>query len=188
MDGRQRIFASPPGAPTSDFPFRRPISSGRSARACSKSRDGRVNLSQPETVIRVEVLTADAFFYLEREPGAGGLPAGTSGRVMCLLSGGIDSPVAAWRMIRRGCRASFVHFHSYPILSRTSQEKARELVTRLTRHQLRSRLYLVPFGAIQQRIVVAVPSPLRVVVYRRLMVRIAERLAAHSRRPGARHR
>jgi thiamine biosynthesis protein ThiI len=136
-----------------------------------------VNLSEPETVIRVEVLTADAFFYLEREPGAGGLPAGTSGRVMCLLSGGIDSPVAAWRMIRRGCRASFVHFHSYPILSRTSQEKARELVTRLTRHQLRSRLYLVPFGAIQQRIVVAVPSPLRVVVYRRFMVRIAERLA-----------
>ena len=138
-----------------------------------------VNLSAPETVIRIEVLTADAFFFFEREPGAGGLPAGTSGRVMCLLSGGIDSPVAAWRMIRRGCRASFVHFHSYPILSRTSQDKARELVALLTRHQLRSRLYLVPFGAIQQRIVVAVPSPLRVVVYRRLMVRIAERLALH---------
>jgi tRNA uracil 4-sulfurtransferase len=136
-----------------------------------------VNLSAPAVTIRVEVLTADAFFYFEREPGAGGLPSGTSGKVMCLLSGGIDSPVAAWRIIRRGCRATFVHFHSYPILSRTSQDKARELVTRLTRHQLRSRLYLVPFGGIQQRIVVAVPSPLRVVVYRRLMLRIAERLA-----------
>jgi thiamine biosynthesis protein ThiI len=136
-----------------------------------------VNLSAPAVTIRVEVLTADAFFYFEREPGAGGLPSGTSGKVMCLLSGGIDSPVAAWRLIRRGCRATFVHFHSYPILSRTSQDKARELVTRLTRHQLRSRLYLVPFGGIQQRIVVAVPSPLRVVVYRRLMLRIAERLA-----------
>jgi thiamine biosynthesis protein ThiI len=136
-----------------------------------------VNLSAPEMTIRIEVLTADAFFYFQREPGAGGLPIGTSGRVMCLLSGGIDSPVAAWRLIRRGCRATFVHFHSYPILSRASQDKARDLVARLTRHQLRSRLYLVPFGGIQQRIVVAVPSPLRVIVYRRLMLRIAERLA-----------
>jgi thiamine biosynthesis protein ThiI len=73
-----------------------------------------------------------------------------------------------------------VHFHSYPILSRTSQDKARELVRLLTRHQLRSRLFLVPFGAIQQRVVLAVPPPLRVVVYRRLMLRIAERLAVSS--------
>ena len=99
------------------------------------------------------MLTADAFFYFGKEPGAGGLPIGTSGKVMCLLSGGIDSPVAAWRLIRRGCRAHFVHFHSYPILSRTSQDKARELVRMLTRHQLRSRLFLVPFGGIQQQVV-----------------------------------
>src|SRR5262249_5646579 len=112
-----------------------------------------------------------------KERGAGGLPAGTSGKVMCLLSGGIDSPVAAWRVIHRGCRAYFVHFHSYPILSRTSQDKARELARTLTRRQLRSRLFLVPFGAVQQRRLLAVPPPLRVVVYRRLMVRIAERLA-----------
>jgi thiamine biosynthesis protein ThiI len=97
--------------------------------------------------------------------------------VLALLSGGIDSPVAAWRLIKRGCRVSFVHFHSYPILSRTSQDKARELVRTLTRHQLRSRLSLVPFGPLQQQVVVSVPPPLRVVIYRRLMVRIAERLA-----------
>jgi thiamine biosynthesis protein ThiI len=136
-----------------------------------------VDLSNPKLTIRVEVLSADAFFHFTREPGAGGLPVGTSGRVLCLLSGGIDSPVAAWRLIRRGCRAHFVHFHSYPILSRTSQEKARELVKILTRSQLRSRLYLVPFGGIQQQVVVRIPPPLRVVVYRRLMMRIAERLA-----------
>ena len=99
---------------------------------------------------------------------------------MVLLSGGIDSPVAAWRLIRRGCRAAFVHFHSYPILSRTSQEKARDLVRILTQHQLRSRLYLVPFGPIQQQIVVTVPPAMRVVVYRRLMMRIAERLAVSA--------
>jgi thiamine biosynthesis protein ThiI len=137
-----------------------------------------VRLSKPALEIRVEVLTNDAFFFMAREPGMGGLPTGTSGKVLALLSGGIDSPVAAWRLIKRGCRVSFVHFHSYPILSRTSQDKARELVRTLTRHQLRSRLSLVPFGALQQQVVVTVPPPLRVVIYRRLMVRIAERLAA----------
>jgi thiamine biosynthesis protein ThiI len=102
---------------------------------------------------------------------------------MTLLSGGIDSPVAAWRLIRRGCRTHFVHFHSYPILSHTSQDKARALVRILTRSQLRSRLHLVAFAGIQQQIVVTVPPPLRVVVYRRMMLRIAEELA---RRSGAR--
>jgi thiamine biosynthesis protein ThiI len=136
-----------------------------------------VRLSRPALEIRVEVLTNDAFFFVSREPGMGGLPTGTRGKVLALLSGGIDSPVAAWRLIKRGCRVSFVHFHSYPILSRTSQDKARELVRRLTRQQLRSRLSLVPFGPLQQQVVVSVPPPLRVVIYRRLMVRIAERLA-----------
>ena len=139
-----------------------------------------VNLSHPELTIHVEVLTADAFFFFLKEPGPGGLPVGTSGRVMSLLSGGIDSPVASWRMIRRGCRAHFVHFHSHPILSRTSQDKAREIVEQLTRHQLRSRLYLIPFVPLQQRVVITVPPALRVVVYRRLMVRIAQRLARHT--------
>jgi thiamine biosynthesis protein ThiI len=105
------------------------------------------------------------------------MPAGTGGRVACLLSGGIDSPVAAYRMMRRGCSVLFIHFHSYPILSRASQEKVREIATLLTRHQLRSRLLLVPFGELQQQVVLGVPPELRVVIYRRLMLRIAERLA-----------
>jgi thiamine biosynthesis protein ThiI len=136
-----------------------------------------VNLSKPALVIRIEILTDDAYYFFEREAGTGGLPIGTGGKVMTLLSGGIDSPVAAWRLIRRGCRTHFVHFHSYPILSHTSQDKARELVEKLTRFQLRSRLFLVPFGSIQQKIVVSVPPPLRVVIYRRMMLRIAESLA-----------
>jgi thiamine biosynthesis protein ThiI len=142
----------------------------------------RVDLSSPATKVHVEILTDEAFVYVAKESGTGGLPIGTSGRVMCLLSGGIDSPVAAWRMIRRGCRTNLVHFHSYPILSRTSQDKARTLARLLARHQLKSRLFLVPFGPVQQRVVVSVPPALRVVVYRRLMVRIAEALA---RRTGA---
>jgi len=130
-----------------------------------------------ELVIHVELLTDNAFYFFGKEKGSGGLPTGTAGRVACLLSGGIDSPVAAYRMMKRGCAVTFVHFHSYPILSRASQEKARELVTLLTAWQQRSRLYLVPFGDIQQQVVLAVPGPMRVVVYRRLMLRIAERIA-----------
>jgi thiamine biosynthesis protein ThiI len=132
----------------------------------------------------VEALTREAFYSFGKVRGAGGLPVGASGRVACLLSGGIDSPVAAWRMMRRGCRVIFIHFHSYPILSRASQEKARELARLLTRFQYHSRLFVVPFGEIQQRVVLAVPGPLRVVVYRRLMMRIAERIARMHRAQG----
>jgi thiamine biosynthesis protein ThiI len=84
-------------------------------------------------------------------------------------------------MMRRGCRVLFVHFHSYPILSRASQEKARELARLLTEYQYDSRLFLVPFGEIQQRVVLAVAPPLRVVIYRRLMMRIAEAIARRHR-------
>jgi len=136
-----------------------------------------VNLDAPDLEIHLELLTDQAFYFFGKERGAGGLPTGTAGRVVCLLSGGIDSPVAAHRMMKRGCTVTFVHFHSYPILSRASQEKARELVTLLTRWQQRSRVYLVPFGEIQQQVVLAVPGPMRVVVYRRLMMRIAEAIA-----------
>lgn len=136
-----------------------------------------VELSHPEAVIRIDILRGEAFVMVDREPGAGGLPIGTGGKALCLLSGGIDSPVAAWRLIRRGVKVQFVHFHSYPILDQTSQEKVRELADVLTRHQLRSRLYLVPFGRIQQQVMLTAPPELRVVIYRRLMLRIAQRIA-----------
>ena len=142
-----------------------------------EARGWTVNLDAPALTINVEALTRDAFYSFGKERGPGGLPVGSSGRVTCLLSGGIDSPVAAWRMMRRGCRVHLVHFHSYPILSRASQEKARELAKSLARFQLDSKLFLVAFGEIQQRVVLAVPPPLRVVIYRRLMMRIAERIA-----------
>ena len=149
-----------------------------------EARGWTVNLGKPDFTIHVETLTNEAFYYFGKERGAGGLPVGASGKVACLLSGGIDSPVAAWRMMRRGCRVMFVHFHSYPILSRASQEKARELARLLTRFQYRSHLHLVPFGEIQQRVVLAVAPPLRVVIYRRLMMRIAERIARLNRAQG----
>jgi thiamine biosynthesis protein ThiI len=142
----------------------------------------RVDLEHPEVEIVVEVLPDETFVALDRRPGPGGLPVGASGTVAALLSGGIDSPVAAWRLMKRGCRVVFVHFHSVPYLPPTSQAKARALVERLTEWQYASRLHLVPFGEIQREVVLSVPGPARVVVYRRLMVRIAEAIA---RREGA---
>ena len=140
----------------------------------------RVDLDNPALIIHVEVLPGETFIYSDREPGPGGLPVGSSGTVVSLLSGGIDSPVAAWRMMKRGCRVEFVHFHSVPYLPVTSQQKARALVDRLTQWQFFSRLYLVPFGEIQREVVLSVPPRARVVVYRRLMVRIAEALARQT--------
>lgn len=140
-----------------------------------------VKLDHPELTIHVEALTDQAFYYFDKEQGAGGMPVGVSGRVACLLSGGIDSPVAAWRLMRRGCRVLLVHFHSYPILSRASQEKTREMARLLAGFQFHSRLFLVPFGEIQQQVTLSVAPPLRVVIYRRLMMRIAERIARDGR-------
>jgi thiamine biosynthesis protein ThiI len=145
------------------------------------ARGWAVDLHQPALTVGVEIIPGEAFFHLEKTRGAGGLPTGTAGRVVSLLSGGIDSPVAAWRLMRRGCQVTFVHFHSVPFLSRASQDKARQLVEVLTRYQLRSALYLVPFGELQRQITVSVPGDLRVVVYRRFMLRIAERIARERR-------
>jgi thiamine biosynthesis protein ThiI len=159
------------------FPLTSPQAEREIGGRIKEARGWHVDLSNPELTIHVELLTRDAFYFFGKERGPGGLPGGTAGRVACLLSGGIDSPVAAHRMMKRGCKVTFVHFHSYPILSRASQDKARELVQLLTKWQLRSRLFLVAFGEIQQQVVLAVPGPMRVVIYRRLMMRIAERIA-----------
>ncbi|HEY4719624.1 MAG TPA: tRNA uracil 4-sulfurtransferase ThiI [Candidatus Methylomirabilis sp.] len=137
----------------------------------------RVDLKNPEVTLYVEILPAEAFVYLDKLPGPGGLPVGVSGRVLALVSGGIDSPVAALRMMRRGCVVSFVHFHGAPFLDRRTQEKVREIVKLLTRFQYASHLILIPFGEVQQEVVVNTPAPYRVILYRRLMARIAEHLA-----------
>jgi thiamine biosynthesis protein ThiI len=163
------------------FPYTSPQIEREVGGLIKEATGWRVDLGNPALTIHIEMLPDHAFYFFGKEPGAGGLPTGTGGRVACLLSGGIDSPVAAYRMMRRGCTVLLVHFHSYPILSRASQEKVREIAALLTRYQLRSRLLLVPFGELQQQVLLAVPAELRVVIYRRLMLRIAERLARNWR-------
>ncbi len=138
-----------------------------------------VRLNQPALEAFVLVYGDQMLVGTRKVRGVGGLPVGTAGKVMVLLSGGIDSPVAAWRMMKRGCRADFVHFHSYPRVDRASIEKTEELAESLTRWQYRSRLHLVPLIEIQTAVRLGAPERLRVLLYRRFMVRLAEKLAQH---------
>ncbi|MGD2063754.1 MAG: tRNA uracil 4-sulfurtransferase ThiI [Nitrospirota bacterium] len=141
----------------------------------------RVDLTHPDLTVHVEVVDRRALVYADRVEGPRGLPVGIGGRVVCLLSGGIDSPVAAARMMRRGCRVGFVHFHSFPYTDPASQQKAVELAGILGRFQGPAHLYLVPLVDIQRHIVAGAPSTLRVVLYRRAMLRLAAAIARREK-------
>jgi tRNA uracil 4-sulfurtransferase len=136
-----------------------------------------VNLDAPAVTVFIEVLKDRMLVSFERIRGAGGFPVGSSGRVLALLSGGIDSPVAAARLMRRGCTVHLVNFHAFPLQDRTMIDKVKDLTAILTRRQFKTRLFLVPFAQVQQTIVASCPAALRVVLYRRFMLRIAESLA-----------
>jgi thiamine biosynthesis protein ThiI len=182
LDGKQfASFRIDARRADKDFPLTSPDINRKLGAAVKAKSGARVDLENAELTIAVEILPRTAFFGFDKIAGAGGLPVGASGRVISLISGGFDSPVAAYRMMQRGCRLIFVHFHSAPYLDKTSQDKCRDLVKLLTRHQFISRLYLVPFGEIQRQIVAGVLRPLRVVLYRRMMFRIAEAIARNEK-------
>jgi tRNA uracil 4-sulfurtransferase len=136
-----------------------------------------VDLSHPDIELRVDAYAHELFVSVDRLRGAGGLPVGTSGRAMVLLSGGIDSPVAAYRMMKRGLRCDFVHFSGQPLTGPESAYKAYALVARLGRFQGRSRLFVVPFGITQRLLASSGAGRLQVLAGRRLMVRVADAIA-----------
>ncbi len=138
----------------------------------------RADMHNPDLVCWVKITHNAAYISTEKIPGIGGLPVGVSGKVLVMLSGGIDSPVAAWQMIKRGAKAVFIHFYSYPYTDKASLEKVMELAQILAVSNYRSTVYLVPFAELQQLIVAATPTPFRVLLYRRMMTRIAQRVAA----------
>lgn len=140
-----------------------------------------VRLKHPTITLGIDVRPERAYLFARRLPGPGGLPVGTLGKVICLISGGIDSPVAAWMAMKRGCRVSYVTFHSYPYIGEASKKKVVDLVRQLARYQPRSRLYVAPFTEIQEAIRDSAPPPYRTVLYRRMMQRIASRLAGRSK-------
>lgn len=140
-----------------------------------------VRMDSPDVTFFVEIVGNRAFLYLSKTPGAGGLPSGTGGKVLGLISGGIDSPVAAYRMMRRGCRVLYIHFHSFPDTTVESQEKVRRILQVLARFQLESQLHMIPFAELQREIVSYAPPSLRVVLYRRFMLRIAQAVAEREK-------
>jgi thiamine biosynthesis protein ThiI len=142
----------------------------------------RVKLTDPELTCYVEITPGPALVYARRIPGTGGLPANTAGRMMCLLSGGYDSAVAAYHMMKRGAHLSFAHFYGTGARpGESSLHVASELVRRLVPYQFHAKLYRIPFEGIQREIVRYAPEDYRVLLYRRMMLRIAQALAKGAR-------
>jgi thiamine biosynthesis protein ThiI len=137
----------------------------------------RANLKEPDETINIEIADNTAYVYRAKLKGAGGLPSGVSGKVVSLLSAGFDSPVASWKIMKRGASVIFVHFHSMPYTSQHSVDQVRQITEVLTKYQFTSKLYIVPFADLQNEIVLQTPQSLRVILYRRFMVRIAEEIA-----------
>lgn len=134
----------------------------------------KVNLKDPDTTVWADILKDRSYIYVDKFQGAGGLPVGTSGRVLSLISGGIDSPVASWRMMRRGCVVDFLHFHSAPFTDEASIEKVKEIVEKLMGFETGfGRFAMIPLGNIQKKIVTKTLEQYRVILYRRFMIRIA---------------
>ena len=148
----------------------------------AEGRDVRVRLNDPELTCYVEITPRPALVYARKIPGTGGFPANTAGRMTCLLSGGFDSAVAAYHMMKRGGHLSFVHFYGTGAQpGDSSLHVARNLVRQLTPYQFRARLYCIPFEGIQREIARYAPENFRILLYRRMMLRIAELVAKRER-------
>ncbi|MXZ11705.1 MAG: tRNA 4-thiouridine(8) synthase ThiI [Gemmatimonadetes bacterium] len=137
----------------------------------------RVLMDNPDLTCFIEIAPQRIFIYAEKIPAPGGLPVGSNESAVSLISSGIDSPVASYKIMKRGVKLTYVHFHSQPYTNRNSQRNTEDLVRLLTRHQYVSDLYLVPFVEIQRHIMMRAPASYRVILYRRAMLRIAEAVA-----------
>lgn len=172
-----RTFAIQARRSATDYAERSLEMNRRIGAAVQAALDLDVDLDAPNVMCRVEVVQGDVYVSTTRAPGPGGLPVSTSGKVVALLSAGIDSPVAAWRVMRRGAVLAAVHFSGRPQSDARSEHFAREIAERLSQWFGIGRLYVVPFGDLQREISLVAPSDLRILLYRRLMVRVAERIA-----------
>jgi thiamine biosynthesis protein ThiI len=144
---------------------------------CEKFPDKQVKMKEPDVQVGVEVIQNASFIYAKSIPAIGGLPVGSSGKVICLLSSGIDSPVATWKMARRGAVCIGVHFSGRPQTSDASEYLVDDIAHVLEQTGCIARVYVVPFGDYQREISVKCPPSLRVILYRRLMFRVAEKIA-----------
>ncbi|MFG6373739.1 MAG: tRNA 4-thiouridine(8) synthase ThiI [Oscillospiraceae bacterium] len=140
----------------------------------------KVDVHHPEVTVYLEVRDFAAYVHADPDPGAGGLPVGIGGRAVCLLSGGIDSPVAAYMMTKRGLGLEMVHFFSYPYTSEAAKEKVFDLTRKLVPWCGRLTVHVVPFTKIQEEMRRVVPEEYFTLVMRRFMMRIAEAVAERT--------
>ena len=139
--------------------------------------DKTVQLKDPDITCYIDIVQGAVYIYTEKIPGPGGLPTGANGKVVGLLSGGIDSPVASILAMKRGAAVTFVHFHSVPLTTEESIEKVKQITTVLSHYQSRIHLYLIALTPIQKEILVKTKEKYRIILYRRFMFRIAEIIA-----------
>lgn len=159
------------------FPYKSPELSAEVGGIILSELNGiKVDVKNPELVVNVEI-RSDAFLYVRKERGAGGMPVGTNGRAMLLLSGGIDSPVAGYMIAKRGVVIEAVHFHSHPYTSDRAKEKVIDLAKIMSEYTGKIILHVVPFTEIQLEIIDKCPKNYLTVIMRRIMMRIAEKLA-----------
>lgn len=143
----------------------------------AKNIDRKVDLSRPKREIFIEARNRGWFLYFRKTKGSGGLPSGSSGKVLSLVSGGIDSPVAAFLIAKRGAENIWLHFHSFPLVSKSSIEKVKELAEIFLKYQPHLKIYFVPFHKIQMEIKTKTLPKYRILLYRRLMFKIAQIIA-----------
>ncbi|MGI8316781.1 tRNA uracil 4-sulfurtransferase ThiI [Halobacillus mangrovi] len=143
-----------------------------------KNTDGvRVDVHHPDVEIKVEVRHDAAYVTAQDYPGAGGLPVGTTGKSLLMLSGGIDSPVSGYLTMKRGVQIEAIHFHSPPYTSDRAKQKVIDLAKELSRFGKSIKIHVVPFTAVQQKIHREMPSGYSMTIMRRMMMRISERIA-----------
>jgi len=143
----------------------------------AKHIDRKVDLDCPKVEIFIERRIKGWFLYFKKQKGQGGYPSGSQGKVITLMSGGIDSPVASYLINKKGVENIWVHFHSFPLVSKSSIEKIKEFSEIFLNYQKHLKIYFIPFQKIQMEIKVKIPAKYRILLYRRMMFKIAEIIA-----------
>ena len=141
----------------------------------------KVSLGNPDLNINIAIGSENAYIFGNTKNTAGGLPTSTSGKVLALLSGGIDSPVAAYKMMCRGAEVSLIHFQNQTQVTEEVSEKIFDLAKVLAKYQPEIKLYMVPFANVQKQIIMNVPAPYRMIVTRRIFNKIAEKVARENK-------
>ena len=166
------------------FEFKSPEINARVGESVLENTELKVNVHNPDIEIVVDIGHKQCFIYFEKIKGIGGLPVGTAGKLVSLLSGGIDSPVASYMMMKRGAKIIFVHFKNKTISSSAGNDKIKNLVKKLSRFQGRSKLYIIPFEEFQKEIIAKIPAKNRMIIYRRIMFKLAEIIAKKEKAKG----